>query len=185
MDKMLFLVCIWSIFMVLEVIHYPNKILRTISKEVQVFDNALHEFLDSMYETMMEHNGVGLAAIQVAKPLRALIINIPREEDNTQYKEDLLEIINPVILHAEGEILWNEGCLSVPGFYEEVSRFSQIKVKYQDRFGVTHENIFNDFMAVALQHEMDHLNGILFVDKLPLLKRKKFEKELKKSKKSA
>ncbi|GAB0173292.1 Peptide deformylase Def [Helicobacter trogontum] len=171
--------------MVLEIIHYPNKILRTISHEVQVFDDSLHEFLDSMYETMMAHNGVGLAAIQVAKPLKILIVNIPREEDNTQHKEDLLEMINPIILHTEGEILWNEGCLSVPGFYEEVSRFDQIKVKYQDRFGVIHEKNFSGFMAVAVQHEMDHLNGILFVDKLSLLKRKKFEKELKKNKKTA
>ncbi len=171
--------------MVLEIIHYPNKILRTISQEVTQFDAALHTLLDSMYATMIAHNGVGLAAIQVAKPLRALLVNIPREEDNEQYKEDLLEVINPVILHAEGEILWNEGCLSVPGFYEEVQRFSQIKVQYQDRFGTIHEQVFYDFMAVAIQHEMDHLNGILFVDKLSLLKRKKFEKELKKNKRTA
>lgn len=171
--------------MVLEIIHYPNKILRTISQEVEKFDNTLHELLDSMYETMIANNGVGLAAIQVAKPMRALLVNIPREEDNEQYKEDLLELINPIILHSEGEILWNEGCLSVPGFYEEISRFSYIKVRYQDRFGNLCETEFNDFMAVAIQHEMDHLNGILFVDKLPLLKRKKFEKELKKNKRTA
>lgn len=171
--------------MVLEIIHYPNKILRTNSQEVENFDSTLHSFLDSMYETMMANNGVGLAAIQVAKPMRALIVNIPREEDNEQHKEDLLELINPVILHSEGEILWNEGCLSVPGFYEEINRFSKIKVRYQDRFGKKCEGVFKDFMAVAIQHEMDHLNGILFVDKLPLLKRKKFEKELKKNKRIA
>lgn len=169
--------------MILEIIHYPNKILRKTSQEINKFDSSLHNFLDSMYETMIANNGVGLAAIQVAKPLRALIVNIPREEDNEQHKDDLLEIINPVILQCEGEILWNEGCLSVPGFYEEISRFSQIKIRYQDRLGTMCEGVFNDFMAVAIQHEMDHLNGILFVDKLPLLKRKKFEKELKKNKK--
>lgn len=170
--------------MVLEIIHYPDKLLRTISQDVKQFDNALHNLLDCMYETMIANSGVGLAAIQVAKPLRALLVNIPRE-DNEQYREDLLELINPVILHSEGEILWNEGCLSVPGFYEEISRFSKIEIKYQDRFGNFCEGVFNDFMAVAIQHELDHLNGVLFVDKLPLIKRKKFEKELKKNKRTA
>lgn len=171
--------------MILDIIHYPNKMLRTVSQEVKQFDSKLHTLLDSMYETMIAHNGVGLAAIQVAKPLRALLVNIPREEDGEQYKEDLIELINPIILHSEGEILWNEGCLSVPGFYEEISRFSNIKVQYQDRFGNQIQQIFNDFMAVAVQHEMDHLNGVLFVDKLSLIKRKKFEKELKKNKRTA
>ena len=167
--------------MVLEVIHYPNKILRQISYKVNKFDAALHAFLDDMYETMIQKNGVGLAAIQVAKPIRILLVNIPRE-DGTQYKEDLLEVINPTILETQGEIVWNEGCLSVPGFYEDVSRFETITLRYQDRDGNFIESTFGGFMSVAIQHEMDHLNGILFIDKLSILKRKQFEKELKKNK---
>ncbi len=169
--------------MILDIVKYPNKILRKISKEVIKFDVELHNLLDNMYETMINSNGVGLAAIQVAYPLRVLLVNIPREDDNEQCKEDLLEIINPVILKTEGEIIWNEGCLSVPGFYEEVKRFDKISLYYYDRNGIKHENIFEGFMSVAIQHEMDHLNGILFVDKLSLIKRKKFEKELRKNQK--
>ncbi|MWV62379.1 peptide deformylase [Helicobacter saguini] len=166
--------------MILEVIRYPHKVLRTISQDVGDFDSHLHELLDNMYETMMHKNGVGLAAIQVAKPLRALLINIPRE-DGEQHKEDLLEIINPVILESSGQITWSEGCLSVPGFYEDIERFNNVKISYFDRLGNACEREFEGFEAVALQHEMDHLNGVLFIDKLPLLKRKKFEKELKKN----
>ena len=103
---------------------------------------------------------------------------MPDEEGN-QHKEDLLEIINPQILEKDGEILFNEGCLSVPEFYEEVKRASSLKVAYQDRYGNPKELEAKDYLAVALQHEIDHLNGILFIDKLSILKRKKFEKELK------
>ena len=164
--------------MLLDIITYPNKSLRQISQKVECFDLALHTTLDNMYETMIAKNGVGLAAIQVGIPKRMLIINLPRE-DKILHKEDLLEIINPEILSAEGEILFQEGCLSVPNFYEMIQRFSFVRLKYCDRFG--NENILEaeDYLAVAIQHEIDHLNGVLFVDKLSILKRKKFEKEYK------
>ncbi|STP12907.1 polypeptide deformylase [Helicobacter mustelae] len=169
---------------VLEVLSYPHPLLRQKSKEVQNFDASLHAFLDDMYDTMLEREGVGLAAVQVGRLQRILLVNIPRQEDGKQYKEDLLEIINPVILHQEEEIFWNEGCLSVPGFYEEVKRYGSITLGYQDRFGGEQVLRAQGFLAVALQHEMDHLEGILFIDKLSILKRKKFEKELKKLKNS-
>lgn len=164
--------------MLLDIITYPNKYLRQISQKVECFDLALHTTLDNMYETMIAKNGVGLAAIQVGIPKRMLIINLPRE-DKILHKEDLLEIINPEILSTEGEILFQEGCLSVPNFYEMIQRFSFVRLKYCDRFG--NENILEaeDYLAVAIQHEIDHLNGVLFVDKLSILKRKKFEKEYK------
>ena len=164
--------------MILEVITYPNKILRQKSKKVECFDSALHTTLDNMYETMIEKNGVGLAAIQVGIPKRMLIINLPRE-DKLLHKEDLLEIINPQILSTEGEILFQEGCLSVPNFYEMIQRFSFVRLKYCDRFGKEFILEAEDYLAVAIQHEIDHLNGVLFVDKLSILKRKKFEKEYK------
>ncbi|RDU55247.1 peptide deformylase [Helicobacter sp. MIT 00-7814] len=167
--------------MILEILKYPNKRLKEKSKPVEVFDSELHTLLDDMYETMIERNGVGLAAIQVGVAKQILVINLPRE-DNQQYKEDLLEIINPVFLKQEGEIAWNEGCLSVPDFYESTTRFSHISLAYKDRFGNDKLLQAEDFLSVAIQHEIDHLNGVLFVDKLPILKRKKFEKELKKQK---
>ncbi len=170
------------LIVILEILKYPDKRLRKKSKPVEVFDEALHTLLDDMYETMIEHNGVGLAAIQVGVDKQILVINIPRQEDNEQHKEDMLEIINPVFLKQEGEIVWNEGCLSVPEYYEETKRFSHVTLAYKDRFGNDKVLQADDFLSVALQHEIDHLNGMLFVDKLPILKRKKFEKERKKTK---
>lgn len=170
--------------MILEVIKYPNKSLRKKSKNIECFDSKLHTLLDDMYDTMIAQKGVGLAAIQVGIPLKALIVNIPRE-DEKQYKQDLLEVINPTFKSLKGQIIWNEGCLSVPGFYEEVQRYDDIELEYFNRFGEIQNLNAKSFLAVALQHENDHLDGVLFVDRLSILKRKKFEKELKKLKKSS
>ena len=170
--------------MILDIITYPNKLLRTKSKTVLDFDTTLHTTLDSMYETMINKGGVGLAAIQVGIAKRMLIINLPRE-DKILHKEDLLEIINPEILIADGEILFQEGCLSVPNFYEMIQRFNFVRLKYCDRFGNEQILEAEDYLAVAIQHEIDHLNGVLFVDKLSILKRKKFEKEYKRLQKEA
>ncbi len=167
---------------VLEIISYPNALLKQKSLAVESFDSTLHQLLDDMFETMLSRNGVGLAAVQVGVHKRALLILIPRE-DEKQYNEDLLEVINPVITHKEGKIYWNEGCLSVPGFYEEVCRYEYITLEYQDRFGSHKKLELKGFKAVAIQHEMDHLDGILFVDHLSLAKRKKFEKEYKRLRK--
>ena len=102
--------------MVLEVLTYPDKRLYQKSKSVEKFDENLHKFLDDMYETMIAKKGIGLAAIQVGKPLRALVVNLLNEE-GIQDKNDLIEIINPEILEKDGEITYQEGCLSVPEFF--------------------------------------------------------------------
>lgn len=166
----------------LNIIRYPDPFLRQKSKEVECFDAEMGVFLDQMYDTMLARNGVGLAAIQVGRASRMLIINLPDSEGNQQ-KEELLEIINPKILEQSGEILFNEGCLSVPDFYEEVLRFDSLKLSYQNRFGEKCQLEAQGYLAVAIQHEIDHLEGILFVDRLSILKRKKFEKLLKKQQK--
>jgi len=165
--------------MIREVITYPNKLLRTKSEDVVKFDEELHTLLDDMYETMIKENGVGLAAIQVAVPLNVLIINLPNEED-VQNKEELIEAINPVITHKDGEQVFTEGCLSVPGFSEDVTRAQHIVVEYFNRNGEKQTMEAEDFLAVAWQHEMEHLEGHLFIENLSFLKRKKFEKEWKK-----
>ena len=165
--------------MILDIVEYPDKRLRLKSQDVKNFDENLHTLLDNMYETMIDQSGIGLAAIQVAKPLKALIINLPNEEDE-QSKEDLLEIINPVIIEKEGEVFYQEGCLSVPNFYEDIQRYKSIKINYQDRFGNTNTLEADDLLSIAIQHEMDHLDGKLFIDKLSYARRKKFEKEYKK-----
>jgi len=169
--------------MVRDIVVYPDKRLKEVSKKVEKFDKELHTLLDDMYETMIAKNGIGLAAIQVGVPLQALIINLVREEDEKQHKEDLLEVINPTILEMDGETVYQEGCLSVPGYYEDVKRAEHIKVSFFDRNGNEQIQEYDGLMAIAFQHETDHLNGHLFIEKLSYLKRKKFEKEWKKKQK--
>ncbi len=165
--------------MKLPIVVYPDKRLKEISKEVAVFDTALHTFLDDMYESMMSSNGIGLAAIQVANPIRVLIVSLPDEEGN-QSKESLLEVINPRIVSSKGSIFYQEGCLSVPGFYEDIERFESIELEYQDRYGEVHMLEAEELLSIALQHEIEHLQGKLFIEKLSYSRRKKFEKEYKK-----
>ena len=165
--------------MKLNIVEYPDKRLRQISKEVVHFDEQLHELLDAMNPLMINTNGIGLAAIQVAHPIRVLILNIP-DEEGEQPDENLLEIINPVVTDKSGETLYQEGCLSVPKFYEDIKRYEKISINYQDRDGSTMTLEADGLLAIAIQHEMDHLEGILFIDKLSYAKRKKFEKEYKK-----
>lgn len=165
--------------MIREVITYPNKLLRLKSEDVKQFDSELHTLLDDMYDTMMHQGGVGLAAIQIAIPLNVLIINLPNEED-VQDKNDLIEAINPVITHKDGTQVYTEGCLSVPGFSEDVTRAQHIVIEYFDRDGNKKIMEAEGFLAVAWQHEMEHLAGHLFIENLSILKRKRFEKEWKK-----
>lgn len=169
-----------SLETLLEILTYPDKRLREKSKAVEMFDSKLHRLLDEMYLTMIAKNGVGLAAIQVGVPLQVLIINLP-EEDGEQKRENLIEVINPDIIKSSGSIKFNEGCLSVPEYYEDVERYNDIVVRFQDRLGDVQELSATDYLAVAFQHEMDHLNGNLFIDKISIMKRKKFDKELKKN----
>ncbi|MEO1954308.1 MAG: peptide deformylase [Campylobacterales bacterium] len=165
--------------MKLNIVEYPDRRLKEKSVEVTKFDDKLSDLLDSMYKIMIDSNGIGLAAIQVAHAKQLLLINLPDENDK-QHKEDLLEIINPVILEQSGETTYQEGCLSVPKFYEDIKRYEKIKLKYQDRDGKEHTLDADGLLSIAIQHEIDHLNGILFIDKLSYSRRKKFEKEYKK-----
>lgn len=141
--------------MVREIVVYPDKRLKLISKEVKSFDGALHDLLDDMYDTMRAKNGVGLAAIQVGVDLRALIINIPLEGEDGEHdqpKENTLEMINPVITEQDGSEKFQEGCLSVPGVYEDIERAKHVKVVYFDRDGNKHSLENDAFLAIAIQH---------------------------------
>ena len=172
--------------MVREILVYPNPILRKKSQDVEHFDSELHTLLDDMRDTMLNANGVGLAAVQIGVLKNVLIINIPVEnKDNPskepiQLEENLIEAINPTIVHKEGEQVFQEGCLSIPGFYEDIKRAEYIKVEYFNRFGKKQTLEAKGFLAVAWQHEMEHLDGHVFIENLSFLKRKKFEKEWKK-----
>ena len=170
--------------MIREVLIYPDRRLKLASKDVEVFDGELHALLEDMKETMYASDGIGLAAIQIGVAKNVLIINLA-DEEGEQEPENLVEIINPVILEAHGSITYQEGCLSVPSVYEDVTRKEDIKVRYFDRHGVMVEKELNGLMAIAFQHELDHLQGHLFIEKLSYLKRKRFEKDWKKKLKEA
>lgn len=165
--------------MIHEVLIYPDRQLQKPSKDVKVFDSKLHTLLEDMKETMYANEGIGLAAIQIGIALNVLIINLS-DDEGEQLPENLVEIINPTILDAQGSITYQEGCLSVPSVYEDIQRNETIRVRYFDRDGNKIEKDLEGLMAIAFQHELDHLKGHLFIEKLSYLKRKKFEKEWKK-----
>ena len=168
--------------MIQDIIVYPDKRLKQVSSKVSEFNEKLHTLLEDMYDTMQNKKGLGLAAIQIGVAKRILIVNIPTDDSDDAIirKEETLEIINPTFISMEGTRKTQEGCLSVPGFYEDVERASRIVMEYQDRYGEKKTIESEDFLAIALQHEIDHLDGKVFIEKLSFIKRKKFEKQWKK-----
>ena len=168
--------------MIRDILKYPNNILRDKCVDIDDFNDDLHLLLDDMYETMLEDNGVGLAAIQIGILKNIFIINMPDDQD-AQSTNNLIEVINPQIIKQENEDFTIEGCLSVPGFNAKIKRFQNISVSYQNRYGDVIEEEFTDYDAVAWQHELDHLNGVLFIDRLSILDKQKFKKHLRKEKK--
>lgn len=164
--------------MQLEILKYPDPRLKEISKTVEEFGPKLHKLLDDMAETMYAANGVGLAAPQVGETIRAFVVDVEIEEGAPRR---LMELINPRFTEGEGKIVYEEGCLSIPGVAEEVTRKSKVKVEYQDRSGAKKEIIAEGLLAVALQHENDHLDGILFVERLSPIRRRLTRKKMEKA----
>ncbi len=158
----------------LTVLEFPDKRLRTVAEEVTVFDQAIVKLVEDMTETMYESKGVGLAATQVDVHQRVIVIDVSEE------KNQPLCLINPQIIETEGEECSEEGCLSVPGFFEKVKRAEKIKIKAQDQHGEFFEMEADQLLAVCIQHEMDHLKGKLFVDYLSPLKRNRIKAKLDK-----
>jgi peptide deformylase len=168
---------------VLEILHYPNPILKEKTQPIQKIDSKLRKLVQDMAETMYAAPGVGLAANQVGLPMRLAVIDVtPANEP-----KNLLVLINPEIVGTEGECTWDEGCLSVPDTNEEVKRHKKVAVRCQNLQGESLEIVGEDILAIALQHEIDHLDGILFIDRLSPLKRRlikrKFQKKEKEGKK--
>jgi peptide deformylase len=161
----------------LPILKYPDPRLKEVSRPVTQFDDELRQTLDSMAETMYSASGVGLAAPQVGELKRMFVIDIGSQDENHRR---LYELINPKITHGEGKTTFEEGCLSVPGIAEEVSRKAKVTVEFQDRFGQPHSMNAEALLAVAIQHENDHLDGILFVDRLSPLKRRFLKRRLAK-----
>ena len=161
--------------MKLPILHYPDKRLRTIAKEVSKVDDETKLLVKNMFETMYDAPGIGLAATQVDHHERIIVIDITNDKSNP------ICLINPEIIEKDGEIEWEEGCLSVPKYYESVKRANKIKVRALNEMGETYEIEADELLSVCIQHEMDHLNGILFVDHLSKLKQKRLLEKLKKT----
>ena len=165
---------------VLKILIFPDQRLRTVAKEVLVIDDEIKALVSNLLETMYEGNGIGLSATQVNIHKRILVVDISDEKDSP------LVLINPKIkvLNKE-EKIYSEGCLSVPGFFEEVSRPSEINITALNLEGERFTIMATDLLAVAVQHEMDHLDGKIFVDFLSNLKRQRIKSKLLKISKAA
>lgn len=155
------------------ILHYPETLLKQKSQPVTEFNAELKQLADDMVETMYDAPGVGLAAPQVGELKRLIIVDCSGKDE----PDDLIVAVNPEIISSEGDSLEEEGCLSVPGFWASVKRCSRATMRYQDVEGNTHERSGEGLLAVCMQHEIDHLNGILFVDRLSPLKRSMFKKK--------
>ena len=159
------------------ILEFPDPRLRTRAQPVTRFDAALGTLIDDLFETMYAAPGIGLAATQVDVHQRVIVIDLSKEHNAP------LTLVNPEILAREGEASTEEGCLSVPGIFDEVKRAAKIRLRAHDRNGERFERDFDDILAVCIQHEIDHLDGKLFVDYLSDLKRQRIRKKLDKERK--
>ena len=156
----------------LDILRYPDKRLRQVAREVTRFDESLRTLCDNMAETMYAAPGIGLAAIQVNVPLRVVVIDL------SENKDDLQILINPEILSREGSVSMQEGCLSVPEIYADVERAAHVTVRAQGLDGQPFEIDADELLAVCIQHEIDHLDGKVFVDYLSRMKQDRIRKKL-------
>ncbi|HEC07886.1 MAG TPA: peptide deformylase [Thiolapillus brandeum] len=159
---------------ILDILKFPDARLRNSAKPVDNVDKSVQKLADDMLETMYEAPGIGLAATQVGVSRQVVVIDISEERD------DPLVLINPEILEATGEEEMEEGCLSVPGYFDKVKRAEKVRLKALDREGNEFVRDLDGLLAVCVQHEIDHLHGKLFVDYLSRLKRERIRKKLEK-----
>jgi len=162
-----------------EILHFPDPRLRNVAEPVEKVDDEIRQLVDDMFETMYDAPGIGLAAIQINVAKRVIVIDVSED------KSEPLCLINPEILEKEGEETMDEGCLSVPEIYETVTRAEKIRVRALDREGNSFEMHADGLLAVCIQHEIDHLDGKLFVDYLSNLKRQRIRKKLEKQSRQA
>jgi peptide deformylase len=158
------------------ILHYPDNRLRQLCPNQTEYDDDLRKLISDMFETMYHEKGIGLSAIQINVITRVITIDVSKDKNQS------LVLINPLILEKREPIVFDEGCLSVPGFYEKVDRYNYIKYQANDIEGKTFEAEATELLAVCIQHEIDHLDGKLFVDYLSDMKRSKIEKGLIKQK---
>lgn len=165
-----------------DIIILPDKQLRLISKPIETITPEIRALADDMFQTMYDAPGIGLAAIQVAVPLRLITMDLSKKEGEKEPRV----FINPEILSSSEELsVYEEGCLSIPEYYEEVERPARVRVRFMDIDGKIHEEDAEGLYATCIQHEIDHLNGVLFVDYLSKLKRDRVMKKFTKAAKLA
>jgi peptide deformylase len=165
-----------------EILVAPDPRLKVKARKVVAFDAELKTLLDDMVESMYAAKGIGLAAPQIGVALRAIVMDIAREGEDEDEDAAPRKFVNPEIVWAsDEEVPCEEGCLSVPGQYAEVTRPERVRVRYQDESGVRHEIDCDGLLAVCIQHEMDHLEGVLFVDHLSILKRNMILRKVQKA----
>ncbi len=164
---------------ILKILHYPDPRLRQVARPVNQVDATVRRLVDDMAETMYQAPGIGLAAIQVERALRVVII------DTSEQRSALRVFINPEIIERDGVQVMEEGCLSVPGIYDEVERALHVRVRALDRDGQPFEMEAEGLLAVCIQHEIDHLDGKVFVDYLSRLKQNRIRKKLEKQERLA
>lgn len=164
----------------LEILEFPDPRLREVAKPVTEFNDELRQLVEDMAETMYDAPGVGLAAPQVGVSKRIFVIDIAGDDEPS----DLRAYINPELVSLDGTQIWEEGCLSFPGATEEIKRAEYVKVRAQDEHGEWFELETDGLLAVAIQHENDHLNGVLMVDKLNPIKKRLFSRKVASSSKS-
>jgi peptide deformylase len=167
-----------------DIIILPDKQLRLVSKPIEKVTAEIRQLVDDMFETMYAAPGIGLAAIQVAQPLRLITMDLAKRDENGETQQQPRVFINPEILSASEDLsVYEEGCLSIPEYYEEVERPAKVRVRFTDLDGKVHEEDAEGLYATCIQHEIDHLNGVLFIHHLSKLKRdrvlKKFSKAAK------
>ncbi len=172
---------------ILPILEVPDPRLKTVSTPVETVDDDVRKLVDDMFDTMYAAPGIGLAAIQVGVPKRIVVMDLQEEEDEEGKPiRDPRVFINPEILDpAEEMSTYTEGCLSVPDQFADVDRPARCRVKWLDAQGEAHDEIFEGLLATCIQHEMDHLEGIVFIDHLSRLKRQMILKKLEKARKAA
>jgi peptide deformylase len=171
---------------ILPIIEIPDPRLREISKPVETFDAALQTLIDDMFETMYDAPGIGLAAIQVGAPLRLLVIDLREGEGDEPGPKNPRVFINPEFFDESEDVnVYAEGCLSIPDQYADVERPATIRATWLDRDGKAHDEVIEGLLATCLQHEEDHLNGIVFTDHLSRMKRDMLLKKLDKQRKQS
>ncbi|HEY4707091.1 MAG TPA: peptide deformylase [Thermodesulfobacteriota bacterium] len=168
--------------MILDILKFPDPFLKTKALPVERVDDGIRKLIDDMIETMYKAKGIGLASVQVGADRRVVVLDVPGDGDEERVQgRNLLALVNPEIVSSEGQTIYEEGCLSVPGFTADVERFSKLTVRALDRDGKPIEVTAEGLFAIALQHEIDHIDGILFIDRLSRLKREMIKRRIKKS----